>query len=30
MDKELLDLRERISGGFTPIMARDFEGLVQT
>jgi hypothetical protein len=30
MDKELLDLSERISGGFTRIMARDFEGLVQT
>jgi hypothetical protein len=29
-DKELLDLSERISDGFTPIMAHDFEGLVQT
>jgi hypothetical protein len=30
MDKELLDLSERISDGFKPIMAHDFKGLVQT
>jgi hypothetical protein len=29
-DKELLDLSARISDGFTPIMASEFEGLVQT
>jgi hypothetical protein len=29
-DKELLDLSSRISDGFTPIMAGDFEGLVHT
>ena len=29
-DKELLDVGERISDGFSPIAARDFEGLVRT
>ena len=30
VDPELLDLGERISDGFKPIMVRDFEGLVRT
>jgi hypothetical protein len=29
-DKELLDLSEKISDGFTPIMAHDFESVVRT